>query len=118
MAARVSDAEVKEILDTSISTTPFITAANLIVNQHLLNAALSDELLTEIERWLAAHLACMRDPRLRDAATEGGTRASYERGAAGKGLDATSYGQQVKLLDPTGLLNKAMDAVVASFKVD
>ncbi len=52
MAARVSDTEVKEIIDTTVTTTAFITAANLLVNNVLSDAGHSEELLKEIERWL------------------------------------------------------------------
>lgn len=103
MAARVDDAGVKEILDTTVTTTPFITAANLIVDQHLLGHGLTDALLTEIERWLAAHLACTRDPRVAKEALDGEFNVTYE-GQTGLGLNRTSYGQQVKVLDPTGRL--------------
>jgi hypothetical protein len=104
MATRVNDADVKEILDTSISTTVFIKAANLIVNEHLSGQGLSNDQLKEIERWLSAHLACVRDPRVAEEAF-GDARAKYQ-GITGLGLDATMYGQQVRLLDSTGRLSR------------
>ena len=103
MSARITDAEVKEILDTDISdTTPFITAANLIVTNTLGSESMSTSLLKEIERWLTAHLASMRDQRIKSERF-GDAEATYQ-GITGMGLDFSSYGQQVKLLDTSGKL--------------
>lgn len=99
--ARVTDAEVKEILTTTLTTTAFITAANLTVTR-VLGTSLNADELKEIERWLAAHLTCMNDPRER-AITVGAASAGFE-GDWGLGLDHTRYGQQVKILDTTGKL--------------
>ena len=101
--ARVTDADVKQILDTDVSTTPFILSANLLVDQWLLDKGLSEALLTEIERWVAAHLTCMLDPR-ETAKAMGDSRVNFEAGRLGMGLQATRYGQQVLLLDTTGTL--------------
>src|SRR3989304_2789979 len=102
MAQRVTPAEVQEIIDTTIALDPFITAANLTVDQHLLNHGLSAALLKEIERWLAAHLAAMRDPRA-SAESLGDASSTYE-GQSGLGLDPTRHGPQGKGLAPTGTL--------------
>ena len=117
MPQRVSDADVKQILTTSVDTQPFIVAASLLIDRHLASQNLSAALLLEIERWLAAHFACVRDPRLRDV-RDGDTGVQYERGKAGEGLSATSYGQQVLLLDPTGILAQVTTTKRASIKVD
>lgn len=102
---RVTGAEVKEIIDTSLTdaqVAPFIAAASAMVDQYLGDAGLSDALLKEIERWLSAHLVAVRDPRAQSKGV-GDLRIQY-RGRTGLGLDATLYGQQVKALDPTGAL--------------
>lgn len=105
MAARVTDADVKLIFNTSIDdTTPFINTANAMVNQYLVNKGLSDELLTQIECYLAAHLASLLDPRVESVKDD-----SYSvkvQGRTGLGLDSTFYGQNVKLLDSTGTLTR------------
>ena len=98
--ARVIDAEVKKIIDTTIDTDPFIQAANLIVTDRLSNQGLGDDLLKEIERWFAAHLVAIREPQAK-AEKVGDTGVTYF-GKDGYGLDATPYGQQVMVLDPTG----------------
>ena len=103
MANRVLSSEVKEIIETTIcDTTPFINTANAIVNEYLSNSGLSITILKQIELWLSAHLVAMRErqvtsEKLGDATTQYG-------GEFGLGLDFTQYGQQVKILDPTGTL--------------
>jgi len=104
--ARIIDADVQEILDTDHDTTPFITAANVLMNKLLAtpiaSGDLSAEQLVEIERWLAAHFACMMDPRENEVWADR-ARAVFE-GKSGMGLDFTRYGQQVKFLDTSGIL--------------
>lgn len=105
MANRVEHFEVLEIIDTSLGDTiPFITAANLIVTEKLGDSSLSAAHLKEIERWLAAHLIAIRDPK---ASMEkvGEAQVQYISPKTGLGLEGTSYGQQVLLLDTTGTLN-------------
>jgi hypothetical protein len=114
---RVSDQDVKEIIATQLNTQPFIQLATLLVDQYLLNKGIAEALLTEIERWWAAHLVCVREPRLKDARTDGDAM-SWQRGAAGKGLASTDYGQQVLALDPTGTLATVTTTKRASFNVD
>jgi hypothetical protein len=103
MAARVTQQDVEAILDTDISDlSPFITAANLTVTKMLSGEDLSDDQLKEIERWLAAHFASIRDPRI-SAEKTGDAQVTYH-GRSDLGLNFTPYGQQVKLLDTTGNL--------------
>lgn len=109
MSLRVRDAEVKEIIDTALNTGPFVQAASLLVDRHLGSAGLSAAELKEIERWWAAHLVAIRDPRFVQVRTEGDAIV-YERGKMGEGLRATSYGQQVLTLDWTGTLARATTA--------
>ena len=102
--ARVTDAEVKDIIDTSLTTTVFITAANLIVDEHLKGKDLSETELKEIERWLAAHFVAVRDKRAQSE-TVGSAHVSYAN-AYDMGLDFTEYGQMAKVLDGSGTLAK------------
>lgn len=102
---RCTGIEVKEILDTALTEgeiAPFITAANLIVTDMLSSSALSTAMLKEIERWLAAHFVAIRDPRISREKTEE-AEATYH-GKSDMGLNHTSYGQQVRLLDTTGAM--------------
>jgi len=102
--SRVSDDDVTPIIDTTIEPAPFIQMATVLVDEYLTGKSLSDNLLFEIERLLAAHFLCLRDPRENEI--ELGTqeaRVKFE-GKFGLGLDFTRYGQQAKALDPTGIL--------------
>ena len=68
MANRVTGSEVKEIFQTTLTASEvevFITPANQLVTEKLAASGLSDDRLKEIERWLAAHLLAVRDPRKR-----------------------------------------------------
>ncbi len=98
---RVTDSEVKGILETTIETYPFIETANHIVNTNL-SGLLSEATLKKIELWLAAHLACMMDPR-ESKVVAGEAEATFE-GKTDMGLNFTRYGQMVKILDTTGRL--------------
>lgn len=108
MAVRVTSAEVSEIMnDLSDSLpadlTPFITAANLLVDriQNEADDPPNSSTLKEIERWLAAHFICMdiRQPVRREI--EGAVEV-YPK--LGEGLKMTTYGQMALSLDTTGLL--------------
>jgi hypothetical protein len=101
--ARVTEYDVQDILPTTIPLHPFILAATTIVDHHLGTLGLSAALLKEIERWLTAHLVCVRQPRWTEM-RDGDTATVLEQGDMGKGLYATRYGAQVALLDPTGIL--------------
>jgi hypothetical protein len=67
-----------------------------------------------IERWLAAHLVCVRDPQLsREKIAEGDF--TYD-GKTGMGLSSTRYGQQVKILDYKATLAE-LDGIKGSAEV-
>ena len=114
---RVVDADVKQILDTSLDTQPFIVAANLTVTERLAGEY-TDARLQQIELYLSAHLAALRDPRLTELTVDG-TTARYEHGSqAGVGLLSTRYGQTVQQLDYKGILAQdAQTTVAASLRV-
>ncbi len=113
--ARVTDAEVKEIMATSIDTTPFIEVANLEVTEKLGDSSLSTDRLKQIEKFLAAHLSCMKDPRVSNKKI-GDASKSYSGVGGGLSLNATSYGQTVKMLDTTGILERNDGKKSASFE--
>ena len=103
--ARATEAEVKEIIDTELTdeqVTPFLRAANLLVTEVLSDEGYGTSLLAEIERWLAAHFVAIRDPRISKEKI-GDADATYQ-GKTGLGLNHTSYGQQVMILDVHGKL--------------
>lgn len=104
--ARVTAADVQTIIDTNLTTAQinaFINAANAIIQDNLLDAGLGTTTLAQIELWLAAHLLAIRDQRERSVTISDG-KVDYHQPQFGLGLDATMYGQQVKLLDWSGRL--------------
>lgn len=105
MANRANPVDVSNILETGELTDnkilAYITDANAMVNDLLLNSGLASSLLTAIEKWLAAHM--IASTRIRMAASEGAGGASITyTGIWGEGLRSTPYGQQVLALDSTG----------------
>lgn len=104
---RVTVDEVKQIITipSTVDVVPFIRAANLTVTKRVgTNTSLSTAQKKEIERWLVAHFLSMGPIRQASYEKLGEAEVSYAGKYDNLGLDATSYGQQVKLLDTTGLL--------------
>ena len=101
--ARVQTADVKVLIDTELNDlSVFIQSATLQVDRIAAKGLLSTNELKEIERWLSAHFASIRDKRtVKDAV--GDSSHTYE-GKTGMGLNFTRYGQQALLLDTTGTL--------------
>jgi hypothetical protein len=110
--ARVTGFEVIKIMpaDTSLTITtisPFITSANVMVTD-LLAGVHSDDVLKEIEKWLAAHMATVVRERLSKEAGAGGAYIKYA-GEWGKELDSTQFGQMVLMLDTSNKLRNLKD---------
>jgi hypothetical protein len=105
----VTPADVREILQTSLTDPQleaFILPANAVVEAHLVGEdCMTDELLFEIERWLAAHFASIRDKASRVTSEKIGDAEETYGNKTGFGLNYTPYGQQVKFLDCTGNLD-------------
>lgn len=103
--ARVTEIEVLSIMDNDLGESeisPFIISANVFVTQHL-GGKLSDSVLKEIERWVAAHMvASTKDRQIKDT----GADNAYIKytGYWSEGLNGTSYGQMAIALDATGTL--------------
>ena len=105
MAVRVTATEVKAILDTDTTLTDpqieaIIVSANVMVNEVMASTEVTD-ILTELERWLSAHMIAISKDRQVIKAEAGGAGVTYT-GAYGLGLKSTSYGQMVLTLDTTG----------------
>ena len=104
---RSTEKAVKDIMDTELTKeqlTPFLRTADNLVTKIIVDAGAdySAEILTDIVTWLAAHFACARDPEIaRENVGEAGWTFN---GQTGLGLNATRYGQQVKILDYKGHL--------------
>lgn len=109
---RTSEAEVKEIIDTTLSVeevAPFLTAANRLVDARLVGEY-SDNILTEIEKHLTAHFISSRDPRIKSEKIGDADVTYHVTSVVGEGLGSSPDGQKVKLLDYKGLLSKVRGA--------
>ena len=107
MATRTTEEEVLAILpaDTVLDygqLDPYILSANVLVTD-LLEDEHTDAVLTEIEKWLAAHMASVVRERLIKEAGAGGAEVTYA-GWWTDGLGATQYGQMVLMLDTSNKL--------------
>ena len=103
--ARVSENEVKRIMDTTLAVdalAPFVTAAHNLIDDVLDGQGYSIAQLRDIEMWLAAHFAAVKDPLIEQEKT-GDTTTKYQR-KVGDGLNSTEYGRRVMLLEHRGIL--------------
>jgi len=91
-----------EAYDFNYVVTSFITTANLIVTKHCTDDDLTATELEAIERYFAAHLYCISHRRATQE--KAGDVSENKQHVEGLGLDATEFGQQVKLLDWSGAL--------------
>jgi hypothetical protein len=103
MVNRVTDCEIKSIIETDLATLPFAQSAHALVEDcDLAGKGLGESTLKLVELWLAAHFVAIRERQLQSEKM--GDSADAYMGEVGKGLDATTYGQQAKVLDTTGAL--------------
>ena len=103
MVNRVTEDEVKKIINTSFTDlSPFISTANLIVNDKLTNKGLSNAILYKIELFLSAHLIDLLGDRLKSESL-GDASNTYDL-ATGYNLLSTFYGQTAISLDSSGTL--------------
>jgi hypothetical protein len=104
--ARTTSANVESIIevDASISLLPFISVANELVTEMCLDSGYSDERLELIERWLAAHFYCTRDPR--PTRQQAGPVAENLQSIVDLGLNNSHYGQAAMVFDTAGNLKR------------
>jgi len=94
-------AQVTEV-DPDIDLTIFITTANAIVNQVCLESGYTEDYLTLIETWLAAHFYRLRDQAVAsEKAGSVGVSYQYEVGLI---FAQTKEGQTAMALDTDGNL--------------
>jgi len=97
---------VKEIMTTSLTATalaPFCIIANQIVTEKLTGVHDTPR-LQEIARWMAAHFASQAKVKQVKQKKVGDASTMYSGVDLGKALGGSSYGQQVLLLDTSGIL--------------
>jgi len=102
--ALVTEEEVEAIIDvdSSLDLTEFIDTAHVIVSEELTPLDIySNDRLTKIELWLAAHFVACRQRQLEQEWI--GDAKQYFSGKFGMDLRFTQYGQQVMFLDTEGI---------------
>ncbi len=106
--ARATDADVRALveMEASTSTLPFITTASVMSDSFLAGKGLSEELLIQIEIYLAAHFAVLAVERgglMKDSM--GQSSATYNASNNRlQGLSSTRFGQTAQMLDSSGSL--------------
>ena len=110
MAVRVTASEVKEIMDNCTVdddvVDSIIIAANAVVTEMLGDDTdIGDTLITEIEKWYAAHMIASTTHRNAVEEQLGDAKVKYA-GQFGVGLNSTPYGQMVLQLDITGKMGQ------------
>lgn len=101
---RTTVEDIKKIIDTSLddaTITAFATTAYNLIEASISNT--SETMLTEIEKWLAAHFIASTRERVSKEEGAGGAYIKYA-GEYGSDLRSTSYGQTAIVLDTTGAL--------------
>jgi hypothetical protein len=93
-----------EIKDTNNEIDPMIALSHTLVEDRLAGSGYSEDLLKEIEKWLAAHFYAVRYPRTASKSAQGGGTVQYDGQTGLEGLKQTRYGTQVMLLDYKGIL--------------
>jgi len=104
----VTDTQVKSIIDTERDTTPFISAASIVVTEELTGVGLSAARLDLITLYLAAHFCSITEEQGGLLASKvGDTQENYFNISPReplKGFQMTRYGQQALALDTSGTL--------------
>lgn len=106
--ARTSAELVLGICDLTedLDLDPFIESATQLLDDAIaeVDAVYTPEKEELIERWLAAHFACMYEPRTILEEVRGGGAGVLERyeGRTALGLNHTRYGQMAMQLDTAG----------------
>jgi hypothetical protein len=120
--ARVTSAEVQYIIDTDIDSDSmdfWINTANTIISEAIDGSTLvSTAQAKKMEQLLVAHFISLNYERQATRRSIGQLSESFAN--LGKQLEATTYGQSLLLLDPTGKLatrgkKKAFIRAVTSF---
>ena len=115
---RVTDNEVKKIIDTNRDTSIFIDQAHLVVTEELLSKGLSEDRLRSIELYLAAHFTALTEERGGLTKFKVGDATEEYMLVKGSGFAGTRYGQMAMDMDTTGTLTTiSNNAKRAEFRV-
>jgi hypothetical protein len=91
-----------DFTDEDYDLGPFILTANELVTERCTKSGYTAVRLELIERWLAAHFACVNDPRTTEYQT--GPVMEKTEFKVDLGFMNTRYGQQALLIDSAGNL--------------
>jgi hypothetical protein len=120
--ARVTISEVLIIMDSDVSVsntavTAMIGAASAIIDKIFEDdTVITEELLTELERWLTAHMIASTLNRTTSKERLGDAEVTYT-GKWGERLNSTPYGQMVLTLDITGKMAKSGKAGMVMYAI-
>jgi len=109
MAVLATSSDVQDVMqDTTIDTDYIdnvLTTVDLVLTEiyrySIVN--ISSDLLTELQKYYAAHIIASTTSRMGLEEKVGDASIRYI-GQFTVGLDSTPYGQMVKLIDPSGLI--------------
>lgn len=121
MAVRTTAEDVKSIMvECSVSNSVInnlIIAANALIDEvFLYDTEVSDTILTEIEKWLTAHMLAVSLHRTTSEEKIGDASQRFT-GKWGEGLKSTPYGQMVLTLDFTGKMGNVGKAGASIYAV-
>lgn len=106
MANRVDSEAVKKVVTTDLTDLDvYIDLANAVVNNNLLNAGMSDDLLTKIETQLSGHFFTLLAEREAVMEKIGDAQVKYAENDS-EGILSTRYGRAAVLLDTSGILSR------------
>lgn len=103
MVNRVTDPEVKAIkvvTPDTLDTTPWITAANAVVNSinDTCGTSFDESLLTQIELWLSAHFVGTINPNKVSEKFENWSTTYHVGSSSLSGVMSDKYGQMANML--------------------
>ncbi len=116
--ARTTKELVRDIMDDvvldDVILDSYIESANTFVTSALGKKGMGETVLSEIERWVTAHMiASTRDRQIKKAGA-GGAEVEYT-GKWGEGLNGTSYGQMAVTLDTSRTLSAMAQGKLAAW---
>ena len=120
--ARVTYADVMNIMDSDClipesKVTVMITAASALIDKIFAeDTVITEELLTELERWFTAHMIASTLYRSTSKERLGDAEVTFT-GKWGEMLKSTPYGQMVLTLDITGKMAKSGKTAVTLFAI-
>ena len=106
-SASIDANDVREIYDTDLTDGRLANFINMAVVTVARLTTLTDaDTIKLLELMLSAHFAAVYDGTVKQQSIGGGEWSVTFAMAVGTGLDASPYGQQAQILDPTGKLAK------------